>query len=68
MSRPDRSGRPAARNAALKRTAAGSGPHEARVRTGTGLDFDIGTEGQVIMATCRFIDRRWLGMHTTVNP
>jgi hypothetical protein len=42
MSRPVRSGRPAARNAALKRTAAGSGPPKARGRTGTGPRFRDG--------------------------
>ncbi len=73
MSRLVRSGRHAARNAALKRAVAGSGPPEARRRAGTGLDIDMGTAGQVIITICRFIDpglsrRRHHGHHDVRSP
>src|SRR5690606_906782 len=40
IARPVRPGRNAARHAALKWTAAGSGPQPDRGRSGTGLDID----------------------------
>ena len=56
MSSVVRSGRSAARNAALKRTAAGSGPPEARGRVGTGLDLEMGTAGPAMMTVCQYLE------------
>lgn len=54
LSTPGRSGRNAARHAALKHSATGSGPLEDRGGTGTGLDFDMGTGRQMMMTICPF--------------
>lgn len=55
IARPVRSGRNAARHAALKRTATGSGPQPDRGRSGTGLKIDTGKEGQTMMTICLFL-------------